>query len=176
MSAPHKKYRVGELRPSQLLFTYGIGAIVDEEQALAVSRSRHAEQINRLRPEPGPRLYDGHRGAISIALPLLPLTAIRSPLGVTVRPSGPLSASPPVRTPVPEPAGGFLVIAFGMAMGQGGVPDPAPAVEGQVCGSWQLVPRCGGRGRVGHTGTSRRPGCVRGTSVAAASGAEAAAR
>src|SRR5258708_10575508 len=29
MSAAHKKYRVGELRPSQLLFTYGIGAIID---------------------------------------------------------------------------------------------------------------------------------------------------
>ncbi len=29
MSAHHKKYRVGELRPSQILFTYGIGAIID---------------------------------------------------------------------------------------------------------------------------------------------------
>src|SRR5258708_37749025 len=29
MSATRKKYRVGELRPSQVLFTYGIGSIVD---------------------------------------------------------------------------------------------------------------------------------------------------
>src|SRR5438445_8057558 len=29
MSASRKKYRVGELRPSQVLFTYGIGSIVD---------------------------------------------------------------------------------------------------------------------------------------------------
>jgi hypothetical protein len=29
MSATRSKYRVGELRPSQVLFTYGIGAIVD---------------------------------------------------------------------------------------------------------------------------------------------------
>ena len=29
MSASRKKYRVGELRPSQILFTYGIGSIVD---------------------------------------------------------------------------------------------------------------------------------------------------
>jgi len=29
MTATRKKYRVGELRPSQVLFTYGIGAIVD---------------------------------------------------------------------------------------------------------------------------------------------------
>ncbi len=29
MSTTRKKYRVGELRPSQILFTYGVGAIVD---------------------------------------------------------------------------------------------------------------------------------------------------
>ena len=29
MSVNRKKYRVGELRPSQVLFTYGIGSIVD---------------------------------------------------------------------------------------------------------------------------------------------------
>src|SRR5436309_10971914 len=29
MSATRKKYRVGELRPSQVLFTYGVGSIVD---------------------------------------------------------------------------------------------------------------------------------------------------
>ena len=29
MNATKKKYRVGELRPSQVLFTYGIGSIVD---------------------------------------------------------------------------------------------------------------------------------------------------
>src|SRR2546430_6807131 len=29
MSVTRKKYRVGELRPSQVLFTYGIGSIVD---------------------------------------------------------------------------------------------------------------------------------------------------
>ena len=29
MNITRKKYRVGELRPSQVLFTYGIGAIVD---------------------------------------------------------------------------------------------------------------------------------------------------
>ena len=29
MSATSKKYRVGELRPSQILFTYGIGSILD---------------------------------------------------------------------------------------------------------------------------------------------------
>src|SRR5437660_10025304 len=29
MSVARKKYRVGELRPSQVLFTYGIGSIVD---------------------------------------------------------------------------------------------------------------------------------------------------
>src|SRR5258708_12637376 len=29
MSTTRKKYRVGELRPSQVLFTYGIGSIVD---------------------------------------------------------------------------------------------------------------------------------------------------
>src|SRR5947209_8210242 len=29
MSTTRKKYRIGELRPSQVLFTYGIGSIVD---------------------------------------------------------------------------------------------------------------------------------------------------
>ncbi len=29
MSATRKKYRVGELRPSQVLFRYGVGSIVD---------------------------------------------------------------------------------------------------------------------------------------------------
>jgi hypothetical protein len=29
MSTTHKKYKVGELRPSQILFTYGMGAIID---------------------------------------------------------------------------------------------------------------------------------------------------
>ena len=29
MSSAHKKYRVGELRPSQILYAYGIGSIID---------------------------------------------------------------------------------------------------------------------------------------------------
>ena len=29
MAGYHKRYRVGELRPSQVLFTYGVGAIID---------------------------------------------------------------------------------------------------------------------------------------------------
>ena len=29
MTTTRKKYRVGELHPSQVLFTYGIGSIVD---------------------------------------------------------------------------------------------------------------------------------------------------
>jgi hypothetical protein len=55
-------------------------------------------------------------GVISIALPSLPLTAISSPPGAMVRPSGPLSALPLVSTPDRELAGDVLVRAFGMAV------------------------------------------------------------
>src|SRR5437588_9631767 len=78
MSVTRKKYRVGELRASQVLFTYGIGSIVDlpyistmvmglddwehpypvtvgEERLLLAVRSILGSQISRLLAPPSAR-------------------------------------------------------------------------------------------------------------------------
>jgi hypothetical protein len=83
MTAPaHKKHRVGELRPSQILFTYGIGAITDlpnlsamvmgldswekvyaqtvnEERLLAAVQQALGSQVNELRSPPRSQKSEG---------------------------------------------------------------------------------------------------------------------
>jgi len=55
-------------------------------------------------------------GVISMALPSLPFTAMRSPFGAEVRPKGPFSDPPVVRVFVPSITGVDRVEAMGMAV------------------------------------------------------------
>lgn len=81
-ASPHKKHRVGELRPSQILFTYGIGAITDlpnlsamvmgldsweqvyapvvnEERLLAAVQQALGSQVTELRSPPRSQKPEG---------------------------------------------------------------------------------------------------------------------
>src|SRR5579859_6405908 len=98
MSATRKKYRVGELRPSQVLFTYGVGSIVDlpyisamvmglddwehphpviinEERLLQTVCALLGPQVSRLlappeAPEQGPGAYNPYDEGTLVGVPV----------------------------------------------------------------------------------------------------------
>lgn len=99
MTSPSYRYRVGELRPSQILFTYGIGAIADlpnlstmvmglelwdktrtlelsEERLLAAVRYELGRQVKELRSPPLPpdsdRGFDPFDEGARIGIPVSP--------------------------------------------------------------------------------------------------------
>jgi hypothetical protein len=92
-----------------------VGAVVDEEQALAAGRRCHTEQIA------GPVRNEsdgGHRPAGREDLDRIAVVAIDGDQVTgpgTVRPSGPLSDPFLVRTPDPGLIGDVLVVASGTA-------------------------------------------------------------
>src|SRR5487761_1558991 len=98
MTATKKRYRVGELRPSQVLFTYGIGSIVDlpyistivmglddweqpspttigEERLLQSVRALLGPQVSRLlappeAPEQGPGAFNPYDESNLVGVPV----------------------------------------------------------------------------------------------------------
>ena len=79
-----KKYRVGELRPSQILFTYGIGAIADLPKLAVIVMGLEDWERSRTRELTEPRLLSMVQKRLGkqvreLRLPPLPEEAAKSP-------------------------------------------------------------------------------------------------